>query len=78
MEAVLRENMFAGEPIRKSQIPQRYVRQFGLNNLFRYDHPEGNRSLYSLINKEGVGVCPLIIEMLSHAEYDRLFGYRTT
>ncbi len=78
METVLKENMFAGEPIRKDQIPSKYVRKLGLTNLFRYDHPEGYRSLYSLIQKEGIGVCPLILELVSHAEYDKLFGYRTT
>lgn len=31
----LKENMFAGEMIMKSQIPKYYVREFGVNNLLQ-------------------------------------------
>lgn len=41
MREVLKENMYAGELIRKSQIPKQYVDRYGVNNLYRYSHPEG-------------------------------------
>ena len=78
MEATLKENMFAGEPIRKKLIPHYYAERYGVNNLFRYAHPEGYRSCYTLINVDNVGVCLLVLDLLSHREYDRIFGYRTT
>jgi hypothetical protein len=76
MEVVLKENMFAGEQISKKQIPHHYKERYGVNNLFRYAHPEGYRSCYTIFNKEGFGVCPHVLDLLSHEEYDLVFGYR--
>lgn len=73
MAAVLKENKKAGEQIGKSRIPQLYVKKYGVNNLYRYRHPEGYRSCYTIVNK-----CPWILDLRSHLEYDRIFGYRTT
>lgn len=39
MEKVLKENMFAGDQVKKDRIPSYYVQRYGVNNLFRYDHP---------------------------------------
>jgi len=58
MEAVLKENMFAGGSIPKRQIPRFYIDRYGVNNLFRYALHEAYRSCYTLLNMEGVGVCP--------------------
>ena len=73
MKMVLKENMFAGELIRKSQIPKQYLDHYGVNNLYRYGHPEGFRSCYTIFNGY-----PHILDIMSHAEYDRVFGYKTT
>jgi hypothetical protein len=73
MEKVLGENMYAGELIRKSQIPKQYIDRYGVNNLYRYSHPEGFRSCYTVVN-----CCPVILDIMSHAEYDKVFGYRTS
>jgi len=48
------------------------------NNPYRYDHPEGFRSCYTLVMCEGLGVCPLIIDLKTHTDYDKVFGYKTT
>jgi len=76
MEAVLKENKYAGDLIRKNQIPSHYIQRYGVNNLYRYQHPEGYRSCYTITQVEGYGVCPTILDILSHDEYDRIFGYR--
>lgn len=76
MEIVLRENRCAGDLIRKSQIPSYYVQQYGVNNLHRYQHPEGYRSCYTVSNIAGLGVCPTILDIRSHDEYEKIFGYR--
>ena len=76
METVLKENMFAGEQISKKQIPSQYKERYGVNNLFRYAHPEGYRSCYTISYEEGFDVCPHILDLLSHEEYDKIFRYR--
>jgi hypothetical protein len=73
MAAVLKENKFAGEQMGKSKIPQHYTKNYGVNNLYRYDHPEGYRSCYTIVNK-----CPRVLDIMSHPEYDKIFGYKTT
>jgi hypothetical protein len=70
MVEVLKENMFAGEQIPKSQIPKQYKQRFGINNLYHYNHPEAFRSCYTIV--EG---CTLILDLMSHDEYTKLFGY---
>ena len=72
---VLRENMYAGDRIRKRQIPSYYIQRHEVNNLYRYQHPEGYRSCYTVLKVEGVGVCPIVLDLMSHREYDRRFGY---
>ena len=73
MKTVLMENMYAGELIRKSQIPKQYFDRYGINNLYRYSHPEGFRSCYTILNGY-----PYILNIMSHPEYDKMFGYKTT
>jgi hypothetical protein len=41
--------------------------------LYRYNHPEGYRSCYTIVNK-----CPRILDILPHPVYDRIFRYKTT
>jgi mRNA-degrading endonuclease RelE of RelBE toxin-antitoxin system len=76
METVLKGNKLAGDPVPKIQIPRYYREKFGVNNLYRYDHPEGYRSCYTLLTYD-VGVCPLILDLRSHREYSRIFGYKS-
>ena len=75
MEIVLKGNMFAGECVRKKQIPDYYRKRYGVNNLYHYSHPEGFRSCYALVDFDGLGVCPLILELKDHNEHARIFGH---
>jgi hypothetical protein len=78
MKIVLKGNMLAGNRIQKQLIPAHYIRRYGVNNLYRYDHPEGFRSCYVLLKYNGLGVCPLVLDLMTHPEYDKRFGYKTT
>lgn len=74
MKLVLKENAFAGDKIQKERIPPAYVKKYGLHNLYRYEHPEGHRSCYTLLN-DGSGLVVVVLDLLTHKEYERLFGY---
>jgi hypothetical protein len=74
MAQVLKGDMCAGEQVQKRLIAPKY-RRLGVNNLYRYRHPEGYRSCYTITTREGLGPCPTIIDILSHPEYDKVFGY---
>ena len=72
----LKENMFAGEIIRKRQIPKCYVRKFGVNNLYRLKLDRKRRCCYTLVaDREGFKV--IVLEVFpDHKSYNRRFGYR--
>lgn len=72
--AVLEKNAFAGIQIQKKVIPKIYLQQHKIHNLWKYNLPDGWRLLYSIENQEGF-VVSIIIEWLSHKEYERRFGY---
>lgn len=76
MDDVLKENMFAGRPIQKRQIPEFYIDKYGVNNLYWYHHPDGYRSCYTLIYFHDVGVCLLVLDLRTHPDYEKMFGYR--
>lgn len=75
MRDTLLYDRLAGESIPKRQIPDKYRRKYGVNNLYRYQHPEGYRSCYILVNIPGEGLCAQVLDLLSHPEYEELFGY---
>lgn len=76
MVDLLWENMEIGESIPKKQIPRYYIQRYEVTNLYRYEHPQDHRSIYTLKHFGELGVCPLVIETLTHREYNRRFGYK--
>ncbi len=47
-----------------------------LSNAWKFELPLGYRGIYTAQSLPGAGTVVLILEILSHKEYDRLFGYR--
>jgi len=74
---ILRADMFAGERVRRQQIPRYYVDRYGVNNLYRLRLDRARRLCYTLAaDQEGVKV--VVLEVFSdHKSYSRRFGYRT-
>ena len=73
---ILKENMFAGELIRKSLIPKYYIKNFGVNNLYRLRLDKKRRLCYTIVaDEEGVKV--VVLEVFpDHKSYSRRFGYK--
>lgn len=71
---VLKENMFAGERIEKRKFPKYYVQKYGVNNLYKYNLDAANRLIYTLVADES-GITVIVLEILSHKEYEKRFGY---
>ena len=70
----LEENAFSGIQIPKRLIPKYYAQKYDVKNLWKYNLPKGWRLLYSIINGEVVVVC-LVLEWLSHTDYEKRFKY---
>ena len=78
MEVVLKENAFAGDKVPRDRFPRKYVEKYGINNLYKYNLPSNYRACYTLLNDSAMGFSVIILEIMTHKEYDVLFGYRTT
>lgn len=74
MKENLQRDPFCGEKIMKNRIPKYYKEMFSVHTLFRYAHPEGYRSIYTLYMLES-GLCPVILEFMNHKQYEQKFGY---
>ena len=72
--AMIEKDSHTGVQIPKKLIPKRYVKKYGLTNLWKYDLPEGWRLIYT-IKSEGMIVFSLIIEWFDHKNYEKRFNY---
>ncbi len=70
----LEDNVFCGIQIQKNIIPHEYKKKYQIDNLWKYDLPGGWRLLYFVI-EDGENTVAVIIDWMSHKEYERLFNY---
>ena len=68
------ENAFCGIQIPKRLIPKAYLKKYGIHNLWKYNLPAAWRLLYAIENQEII-VVSIVLEWLSHTDYERRFQY---
>ena len=68
------ENTFCGIQIPKRLIPKAYIEKYGIDNLWKYNLPNAWRLLYSVARDEVI-IISILLEWLSHKEYERKFKY---
>ena len=71
----LKQNAFMGIHVPKRLIPKKYIRKWGINNLWKYDMPKGWRLLYTVTSENEVELISAILEWFDHKEYERRFKY---
>lgn len=74
---LLKKDVGLGTKIPKDRWPRSYVQRWGLRNLYKCNLGPDWRMTYTLVF-DGAGIQVLALEVLSHKQYDRLLGYRTT
>ncbi len=67
-------NAFCGIQIPKKLIPKEYVKKHGLGNLWKYNLPNSWRLIYSIRGSEAI-VVSIILEWMTHKDYNRRFKY---
>src|SRR3989344_2065043 len=70
----LLNNPLCGIRVKESLIPKEYFQKYGINALWKYDLPNAWRLLYTIIGNEVKIVC-VILEWMTHKEYERKFNY---
>ena len=66
----IEKNAFCGIQVSKRLIPKEY----NVTNLWKYDLPNAWRLLYSIENQQ-VYVVSIVLEWITHKEYERKFNY---
>lgn len=67
-----------GDNVRKSLIPGILKKGYEIDNLWRFELPGGWRVLYTIASRPAGQPEIMILRILSHKDYDRLFGYSTS
>lgn len=70
----LEEDAFCGTQIPKKLFPKEYVRKYQIDNLWKYDLPNAWRLIYT-VTKGEVLVFSVILEWMSHKDYEKRFKY---
>jgi len=65
---------FCGIQVPKRLIPKIYITKYGIDNLWKFNFHKNWRLMYSVAG-DGTKVVTLVLEWLSHKEYERRFGY---
>ncbi|MEK6871773.1 MAG: hypothetical protein AABX16_02620 [Nanoarchaeota archaeon] len=68
-------NAYCGIQVPKKLFPREYVQKYGINNLWKYDLPDGWRWVYSVMTPTKVEILAVILEWFDHKEYARKFHY---
>ena len=71
----IQRNAFCSIQIPKNLIPKEYTQKYGVTNLWKYDLPKGWRLLYSIAREEVI-VVSIILEWMTHKEYEWRFHYK--
>ncbi len=70
----LKRDPQCGIPVPKRLIPKEYKQKFEIDNLWKYNLPGAWRLLYTL-EADKVRVISIVLEWLTHKEYERRFNY---
>ncbi|MBS3085971.1 hypothetical protein J4225_04795 [Candidatus Pacearchaeota archaeon] len=71
----IRSNVFCGRNVKKNLIPKILIQKYNINNLWIYNLPEGWRLLYALTSPDKIKVLAIILDWMSHKDYERLFKF---
>ena len=71
----IKQDCHCGRNVRKKLIPKRLVEKYGINNLWIYNLPSAWRLLYSLTTSGEIELIAVILDWMSHKDYERLFGF---
>ena len=67
----LQSDLQAGEVVRRGRIPRILSDQYGVDNLYVMDLAGFHRLVYTIVDRD-----VLLLRLMDHPEYDRVFGFR--
>lgn len=70
----LKKDPFCGIKIPKKLWPKEYIQKYEIDNLWKYDLPDGWRMIYT-VRANQVTILTVVLEWFDHKEYERRFHY---
>jgi hypothetical protein len=71
----LNTNIQLGDSIPKKQFPRQLIKKYNINNLYRIELSKFWRLLYTIKNDE-VYIYLIVLNIIDHKDYNKLFGYK--
>jgi hypothetical protein len=72
---LMEQDKNVGNYIKKKPWPDRYVKTHDVSNLYQYPMGDYHRMIYTVRGTEKVKNYQ-ILDILTHPEYERIFGYK--
>ncbi len=73
----LKDNPFVGDQVKKEQIPDCYINDFGVSNLWRIELSNYWRLVYTIQSDE-VEIIDFVLDIIDHNKYNEIFGYKSS
>jgi hypothetical protein len=70
----IKEDYQAGEYIPKKDIPESYLKKYGINNIRVYDLPFAWRLMYTITGSSEIGIISVVLDWMTHKDYEKLFS----
>src|SRR3989338_3288501 len=70
---LLKQNPFAGDQVKKKQIPGKYIQKFDVDNIWRIELADRWRLVYTITGNQ-IEIITFVIDIFNHKDYDRVFG----
>jgi Txe/YoeB family toxin of Txe-Axe toxin-antitoxin module len=70
----LKKNPFCGTKIPHKLWPRQYQIKYRIDNLWKYDLPDGWRMIYT-IRADQITILAVVLEWFNHKEYEKRFRY---
>ena len=69
----IKQNCYVGRNVKKKLIPKKLIDKYQINNLWIYNLPSAWRLLYSLTTSGEIRLIAVLLNWMSHKDYERLF-----
>lgn len=73
----MKQDKNLGDYIKRKPWPDKYVKTHEVTNIYKLNIGDNHRLIYTIRGRKEDKVYQLL-DLLTHKEYDRLFGYSTT
>ncbi len=75
VKELLKQNPFAGDQVPKKLIPERYIKKYLVENVWRIELADRWRLLYTITGNK-IEIINFVLDIVNHRDYDKILGYK--